>query len=77
MTSETATRLANDIVKDLKSNRYYAAPGELAKYIGNVLALSEQEAATTADAILADWSRARYYEDAKILSQFLDGRSAK
>ena len=50
MTSETIARLANDIVQDLKSNRYYAVPGELAKYIGNVLALSERDAASTADA---------------------------
>ena len=77
MTSETATRLANDIVQDLKSNKYYAVPGELAKYIRNVLALNEQDATSTADAILADWNGARYYEDAKTLSQFLDGRSAK
>lgn len=77
MTMETATRISNDIVQDLKSNRYYAVPGELAKYIGNVLALSEQDATLTADAILADWNGARYYEDAKILAQFLDGRSAK
>lgn len=77
MTNQTIARLANDIVQDLKSNRYYAVPGELAKYIGNVLAMSEQDATSTADAILTDWNGARYYEDAKILSQFLDGRSAK
>lgn len=77
MTMETTTRLANDIVQDLKSNRYYAVPGELSKYIGNVLAISEQDATSTADAILADWNGARYYEDEKILAQFLDGRCAK
>jgi len=77
MTTEIVTRLATDIVQDLKSRRYYAVPGELAKYVGNVLAINEQEAASTADAILSDWNGARYYEDAAILAQFLEGRSAK
>lgn len=77
MTTETASRLANDIVQDLKSNRYYAMPGALAKYIGNVLAMNEEDAASTTDAILTDWNGARYYENAEILAQFLDGRGAK
>ena len=77
MTTETATRLGKDIVQDLNSNRYYAMPGELAKYIGNVLAINEQDAASTADAILSDWNGAGYYKDAEILAQFLEGRSGK
>ena len=77
MTTETATRLAKDIAQDLKSNRYYAMPDELAKYIGNVLAINEQDAVSLADAILLDWNGAGYYKDAEILAQFLDGRSAK
>lgn len=77
MTTETATRLAKDIVQDLKSNRYYALPDELAKYIENVLAITEQDAVSLADAILSDWNGAGYYKDSKILAQFLDRRSAK
>lgn len=77
MSTETATRLGKDIVQDLNSSRYYATPGELAKYIGNVLAINEQDAALTADAILLDWNGAGYYKDAEILAEFLEGRSAK
>ena len=77
MKTETATLLAEGIVQDLNSNRYYAMPDELAKYIGNSLAINEEDAVSLADAILSDWNGAGYYKDAEILAQFLDGSCKK
>jgi len=76
MANEKAKSLAKQILEDLNSGyKYYEDPKVLADLLRGALSPSAANIAPTiAQAILDDRRGGRFYGDAEILAQFLEGK---